>query len=53
MRLGLQLLCVFDPVAFDVALPALRPEPEADAELGEPVAVCGICGAWWRCSRRT
>ena len=46
MRAGLALLCVVDPVGFDVALPATRPEPdpEADAELGEPVAVCGRCG---------
>jgi hypothetical protein len=44
MRLGLQMLLVFDPVGFDVALPPLRPDPEADAELGEPVAICGRCG---------
>jgi hypothetical protein len=43
MRLGLALLCVVDPVGFDVAPPARRPGPEADAELGEPVAVCGRC----------
>lgn len=42
--LGLQMLLVFDPVGFDVALPPLRLDPEADAELGEPVAVCGRCG---------
>ena len=45
MRAGLTLLCVVDPVGFDVALPAARPDPGADAELGEPVAVCGRCGA--------
>ena len=44
MQAGLELLCVVDPVAFDVALPAARPDPVADAELGEPVAVCGRCG---------
>jgi hypothetical protein len=44
MRLGLALLCVVDPVGFDVALPVARPDSEADAELGEPVAVCGRCG---------
>jgi hypothetical protein len=57
MRAGLALLCVVDPVGFDVALPAKRPDPEADAELGEPMAVCGRCGSlvalfpddltWW------
>jgi hypothetical protein len=44
MRAGLALLRIVDPVAFEVALPPARPDPEADAELGEPVAVCGICG---------
>jgi hypothetical protein len=44
MRAGLELLCVVDPVGFEVALPAARPDPDADAELGEPVAVCGRCG---------
>ena len=44
IQLGLGFLLVVDPVAFDVALPPLRPDPEADAELGEPVAVCGRCG---------
>jgi len=44
MRAGLELLCVVDPVGFDGALPAARPDPDADAELGEPVAVCGRCG---------
>ena len=44
MRTGLALLCVVDPVGFDVALPAARPDPDAEAELGEPVAVCGRCG---------
>jgi hypothetical protein len=43
MRAGLELLCVVDPVGFEVALPAQRPDPDADAELGEPVAVCGRC----------
>jgi hypothetical protein len=46
MRLGLALLCVVDPVGFDVALPATRSDPEEDAELGEPVAVCGRCGGF-------
>src|SRR5580704_16836887 len=41
MRAGLVLLCVVDPVGFDVALPERRPDPGADAELGEPVAVRG------------
>ena len=47
MRSGLELLCVVDPVGFEVALPAARPDPDpdADAELGEPVAVCGRCGS--------
>jgi hypothetical protein len=45
MRAGLTLLCVVDPVGFDVALPAARPDPDAEAELGEPVAVCGRCGS--------
>ena len=45
MRTGLELLCVVDPVGFDVALPAARPDPDADAELGEPVPVCGRCGS--------
>jgi hypothetical protein len=45
MRTGLELLCMVDPVAFEVALPAARPDPDADAELGEPVAVCGRCGS--------
>ncbi len=45
MRAGLELLCVVDPVGFEVALPALRPDPGAEAELGEPVAVCGRCGS--------
>jgi len=36
---------VVDPVGFDVALPAKRPDPEAEAELGEPLAVCGRCGS--------
>ena len=45
MRAGLVLLCVVDPVGFDVALPAARPDPDADAERGEPVAVCGRCGS--------
>src|SRR5580698_6131852 len=45
MRAGLELLCVVDAVGFDVALPATRPDPDADAELGEPVAVCGRCGS--------
>jgi hypothetical protein len=45
MRAGLVLLCVVDPVGFDVALPAARPDPDAEAELGEPVAVCGRCGS--------
>ena len=44
MRTGLELMCVVDPVGFDVALPAARPDPDAEAELGEPVAVCGRCG---------
>ena len=44
MRAGLELLCVVDPVGFEVALPAAQPDPDADAELGEPVAVCGRCG---------
>src|SRR5580698_9881852 len=35
MRAGLGLLCVVDPVGFEVALPAARPDPDADAELGE------------------
>jgi hypothetical protein len=45
MRTGLELLCVVDPVGFEVALPAARPDPGEDAELGEPVAVCGRCGS--------
>jgi hypothetical protein len=45
MRTGLELLCVVDPVGFEVALPAARPDPDSDAELGEPVAVCGRCGS--------
>ena len=45
MRAGLELLCVVDPVGFEVALPAARPDPDGDAELGEPVAVCGRCGS--------
>ena len=45
MRAGLELLCVVDPVGFEVALPAAPPDPDADAELGEPVAVCGRCGS--------
>jgi hypothetical protein len=45
MRTGLELLCVVDPVGFEVALPAARPDPDAEAELGEPVAVCGRCGS--------
>lgn len=45
MRAGLELLCVVDPVGFEVALPAPRPDPGAEAELGEPVAVCGRCGS--------
>jgi hypothetical protein len=45
MRAGLTLLCVVDPVGFDVSLPAQRPDPDAEAELGEPVAVCGRCGS--------
>ena len=45
MRAGLELLCVVDPVGFEVALPAARPDPDADAELGEPVSVCGRCGS--------
>ena len=44
MRAGLELLCVVDPVGFEVALPAAGPDPDADAELGEPVAVCRLCG---------
>jgi hypothetical protein len=44
MRAGLGLLCVVDPVGFEVALPAARADPDAEAELGEPVAVCGRCG---------
>ena len=44
MRAGLVLLCVMDPVGFDVALQAARPDPDGDAELGELVAVCGRCG---------
>jgi hypothetical protein len=43
MRAGLELLCVVDPDGFEVALPAARPDPDAEAELGEPVAVCGRC----------
>ena len=43
MRAGLELLCVIDPIGFDVALPGARPDPDADAELGEPVAVCRLC----------
>ena len=45
MRTGLELLCVVDPVGFEVALPVARPDPDADAELGEPAAVCGRCGS--------
>jgi hypothetical protein len=45
MRAGLELLCVVDPVGFEVALPAAPPDPDADAELGEPVPVCGRCGS--------
>jgi hypothetical protein len=45
MRAGLALLCVVDPVGFDVALPAKRPDPVEEAELEEPVAVCGRCGS--------
>jgi hypothetical protein len=45
MRAGLELLCLVDPVGFEVALPPARPDPDADAELGEPVAVCGRCGS--------
>jgi hypothetical protein len=45
MRAGLALLCVVDPVEFGVALPPKRPDESADAELGEPVAVCGRCGS--------
>ena len=44
MRAGLELLCVVDPVGFEVALPGARPDPDVDAEAGEPVAVCGRCG---------
>jgi hypothetical protein len=54
MRAGLTLLCVVDPVGFEVALPERRPDPGAEAE---PVAVCGRCGSmvalfpddltWW------
>ena len=45
MRAGLELLCVVDPVGFDVALPAKRLDPEAATELGDPLAVCGRCGS--------
>jgi hypothetical protein len=45
MRAGLELLCVVDPVGFEVALPAAPPDPDADADLGEPVPVCGRCGS--------
>jgi hypothetical protein len=45
MRAGLKLLCVVDPDGFEVALPPLRPDPADDAELGEPVSVCGVCGS--------
>jgi hypothetical protein len=31
MRAGLTLLCVVDPVGFEVALPAARPGPGAEA----------------------
>jgi hypothetical protein len=40
---GLELLCVVDPVGFEVALPTAEPDSDADAELGEPVAVCRLC----------
>jgi hypothetical protein len=45
MRAGLELLRVVDPVGFEVALPPSRPDLAAEAELGEPVAVCGRCGS--------
>jgi hypothetical protein len=45
MRAGLGLLCLVDPVGFEVALPTQRPDPDAEEELGEPVAVCGRCGS--------
>ena len=45
MRAGLELLRVVDPVGFEVALPHSRPDLAAEAELGEPVAVCGRCGS--------
>jgi hypothetical protein len=51
MRIGLELLCVLDPVGFEVALPAQRPDLDADAELGEPVAVCRLCGSASRAGR--
>ena len=44
MRAGLEILRIFDPVGFEVALPGRRADPDEDAELGEPVAVCGRCG---------
>jgi hypothetical protein len=43
MRTGLELLCMVDPVGFEVALPASGLDPDADADLGEPVAVCRLC----------
>jgi hypothetical protein len=36
MRRGLELLCVLDPVGFEVALPAPRPDPDAEVEWSVP-----------------
>ena len=44
MHAALALLCAVDPGAFEAALPAGRPDLGVEAALGEPVAVCGLCG---------
>jgi hypothetical protein len=42
------LPCVVDLDGFEVALPPKRPDSAADAEPGEPVAVCRRCGSTLR-----
>jgi len=44
MQAALALLCAVDPALFEIALPGARPDPGEEAELGEPLAVCGRCG---------
>ena len=45
MRAALAFLSVIDDEAFAIAFGAVRPDPDALAEYGEPEPLCGRCGS--------